>query len=235
MPYTSVTLAALRGQLQARYTGDPFWTAVEATDAINEALRYFNLFTGYWRGSEPAITVAGSPFLDVPGSLTYRARVYVEGLTLTLKSIVGQYRSRLTWRTDLTTDGGATPPVIREWAPVGLGQIAIWPTDPVGGTVLQFDGVRLTPILVLDADTLDLGNEEIGILLDEALWILSFKRPSILAEMQPRHQRFLEACLERNDLLRKSSFFRHALGLDQEQRLEPTRSSTSQTPTTAGG
>lgn len=223
MPYASVTLATLRGQLQSRYTGDPFWSNTEANDAINEALRYFNLFTGYWRGSGTANTTANVAFVTVPGTLTYRTRVYVSGRALVIKSIVELYRTRLSWRTDLTTSGGAVPTTIREWAPVGLGQIAIWPTDAAGGTTLSFDGVRLTPVLTADGDFLDLGNEEIGILLDEALYVLGFKRPSLLDSLQPRHQRFLAACLERNDQLRKSSFFKRVLGLDQQQRLEPTR------------
>jgi hypothetical protein len=223
MPYAAVTRATLRGQLQARYTGDPFWSDTEANDAINEALRYFNLFTGYWRGTGTTATTINSPFVAVPGTLTYRTRVYVSGRALTRKSIVEFYRGRRTWRTDLTTSGGGVPTTIREWAPVGLSQIATWPTDAVGGTTLSFDGVRLTPVLTADGDFLDLGNEEIGILLDEALWVLAFKRPSILEAMAERHQRFLQACLERNDQLRQSSHFRQALGLDQEQRLVPIR------------
>ena len=223
MPYATLTRAVLRGQLQTRYTGDPFWSDTEANDAINEALRYFNLFTGYWRGTGTTNTTINTPFVAVPGTLTYRTRVYVSGRPLTRKSIVELYRSRLTWRTDLTSSGGVVPTTIREWAPVGLSQIAIWPTDAVGGTTLSFDGVRLTPVLAADGSFLDLGDEEVGILLDEALWILTFKRPSLLEAMQERHQRFLQACLERNDQLRRSSYFRQALGLDQEQRLEPTR------------
>ncbi len=70
MPYAAVTLATLRTRVQDRYTDDPFWTDQEATDAINEALRYFNRYTGYWRGSATALTGAGTPFLTVPATLT---------------------------------------------------------------------------------------------------------------------------------------------------------------------
>ena len=223
MAYTSLTLATLRARLQDRYTGDPFWTATDANDALNEALRYFNLFTGYWRGTATANTTINVAFVTVPGALTYRTRVYVSGRVITRKSIVELYRTRSNWRTQTLTSGGVVPTVISEWAPVGLGTIAIWPTDPVGGVTLSFDAVKLTPILTADGDFLDLGDEELSLILHEALWILSFKRPSLLEEMRPRHQLFLQGCFERNDQLRGSDFYRQALGLDVQQRSEHVR------------
>lgn len=224
MSYTSVTLATLRTRLQERYDDVPFWTDQDAQDAINETLRLFNLYTGYWRTvAATASTTAGTPFVTVPGSLTYRTRVYRSGRVITRKSLVELYRTRRNWRTDTTTDGGSTPTTIREWAPVGLRTIAIWPTDAVGGTQLLFDAVRITPILTADGSFLDLGEEEITLLLSEALYILSFKRPSLLETFQPLHQAFLAGCLERNEQLRASSVFRQAAGLDQEQRLEPIK------------
>lgn len=223
MPYASTTLATLRARLQDRYTGDPFWSATEANDAINEALRYFNLYTGFWRGTATALTVAGTPFVTVPGTLTYRTRVTRAGFALARKSIVELYRFRRNWRTQTTASGGEVPATIREWAPVGLGTIAVWPRD-AGGTTLTFEAVKLTPVLTADGQHVDLGDEELTLILAEALYILSFKRPSILEAMAEKHQVFLAGCLERNDQLRVSSFFRAAaLGLDTAQRLEPVR------------
>lgn len=223
MSYAAISLATLRARLQDRFTGDPFWSATEANDALNEALRYFNLFTGYWRGSATALTVAGVAFLAVPGTLTYRTRVARSGMVLTRKSIVELYRTRRNWRTQTTTSGAPVPSTLREWAPVGLASIALWPTDAAGGTTLTFEAIKLTPILTADAQSVDIGNEELTLILNEALYILSFKRPSILAQMAPKHQGFLQGCLERNDQLRASSYYRHVLGLDQAQRVEPTK------------
>jgi hypothetical protein len=199
-----------------------FWSTAEANDAINEALRQFNLFTGYWRGSGTVVTVAADPFLTVPGTLTYRSRVTRPGQVLTRKSIREFYRSRLNWRTQTTTSGGEVPTTVREWAPIGLGSIAIWPADAAGGLTLTIEAVKLTPILAADGNFLDAGDEEINALLDEALYILvAFKRPSEAESVKGKHTSFLQACLQKNDQLRGSSFFRRALGLDQEQRLEP--------------
>lgn len=230
MAYTSITLATLRARLQDRYDGAPFWSTTDANDLINEALRWFNLYTGFWRGTVTVVTVAGNPFLTVSGSLTYRTRVWVNGNPLTLSSIVQLYRARPNWRTQKTTDGGDVPTTLNSWAPVGLSRVAIWPADGAGGTTVSIDGVRVTPILTADGQFVDLGTEELDLILDEALWGLSFKRPSVQAALQPGHQRFLQGCLSRNDQLRASAFFREALGLDQEQRLVSPRS-----PATAGG
>lgn len=220
MAYASTTRATLRARLQDRYTGDPFWSAAEANDALNEALRQFNLYTGYWRGTATANTTINVPFVTVPGTLTYRTRVTRPGLALTRKSIVEAYRTMRNWRTQTTASGSPVPTTIRVWIPIGLSTIAIWPTDAIGGTTLTFEAVKLTPILAADGDFLDVGDEEVKLVLDEALYILSFKRPSILESMKPKHQSFLEGCLERNDQLRASSYYRRLLGLDQEQRVE---------------
>lgn len=246
MAYTSITRAQLRQRIQDRYTShggvDPFWTDPDANDAINESLRYFNLYTGYWRTTPlapvTAATTAGSPFLLVPGTLTKAARIVVGGRALQRKSIVEWYRTKRNWRTQTLTSGSPVPTTIREWAPIGLARIAIWPTDPAGGTVVTFEAITQTPILLLDASFLNLGDEEIHLLVCEALWILCFKRPSLLESYQAStHQVFLQGMLERNDQLRGSSYFRQALGLDQEQRLEHRMKSNDEltTPGTQPG
>lgn len=229
MAYAITTLNALRHALQTHYTGDPFWTTQDANDAINEALRWFNAYTGYWRGSASLTTLAGTPFLIVPAALTAQTRVYQTGRVLTPASLVSWYRTKRNWRTETITSGGTVPTTIREWAPVGLFRIAIWPHDPAGGLDLTIDGVRVTPILTTDASFVDMGEEVQGAVVDEALYILAFKRPSLLQEFQPRHQAFLAAAAEKNDRLRASSYFRKALGLPQHDRLVLPRVAVSET------
>lgn len=223
MSYASVTLATLRARLQERYDATPFWSTADANDLINEALRWFNLYTGFWRGTVTIQTIAGSPFLQVSGSLTYRTRVFAAGNQLTPSSIVQLYRARPNWRTQTTASGGSVPTTLNSWAPIGLSTVAIWPADAAGGTTVSIDAVKITPTLTADGQFVDLGTEELDLLLDEALWGLSFKRPSVMAALKPGHIRFLQGCLARNNQLRASSYFREALGLDQEQRLVSPR------------
>ena len=222
MAYANTTRAQLRSALQTRVDSVPWWTTTDANDAINEALYWFNLYTGYWRGSASVLTVAGTPFISLGSSLTKGARVYRAGRVLTRKSIVELYRQRRNWRTQTTASGSGVPTVISEWAPVGLAQIAIWPRD-AGGTTLTVEGVKLTPILTADGSFIDLGEEMLDALVGEMLWILAFKRPSQLERLRDHHTGFLQACLDRNDQLRASSTFRKWLGLDQQQRIAPTR------------
>jgi hypothetical protein len=222
MPYTSTTRATLRARLQDRYTGDPFWSTVEANDAINEALRQFNLYTGYWRGASSVQTQPGTPYIGLPTILSAATRVTRDGRVLTRKSIVEFYRHRLGWRSQTTSSGGGVPTTLQEWAPIGLRAIAVWPRD-AGGTVLTVSHVITTPVLALDAAFVNIGDEEILLVLDEALWILAFKRPSLQEQMRQKHLAFLAGVLERNDLLRKSAYYRQVLGLDQQQRLIPMR------------
>lgn len=221
MAYAAVTRATLRTRLQDRYDGTPFWSATEANDAINEALRYFNLYTGYWRGAATVVTGAADRFLTVSGTLTAGTRVFRSGQVLTRKSIVEFYRQRRNWRTQTTASGSGVPTVISEWAPIGLSTIAIWPADAAGGTTITIDAVKITPILSADGTNVDLGTEELDLILDEALYILNFKRPSDLEAVKPGHLRFLAGCMERNALLKGSSFFKEALGLPQEVALKP--------------
>lgn len=219
MPYASMTRAQLRARLQDRYTGDPFWTAGEANTAINEALRQFNLYTGFWWGTVTAVTQAGTPFVAVPAAMTWRTRVLPPlGPALTQKGLLTLYRQRPGWRTQTIADGGEVPARVEEWAPVGITRIAIWPRD-AGGTPLQVTGVRVTPVLTDDGQTVDLGEEQVGPLLDEALWILTFKRPSLKDSLEAGHQRFLQAMLTMNDRLRRSAFYRKTLGLPEDARM----------------
>lgn len=222
MSYTTTTRATLRLRLQERYESLVFWTDTEANDAINEALRQFNAYTGYWHGTVTVSTAAGDPFITLPGTLTYRSRVYTTGRTLTRKSIVEQYRGRRNWRTQTTTDGGAIPTTVREWTPIGLRMIALWPTPAAAGIALSVDGVKLTPTLSADGSYVDLGEEALSAILDEALWILGgFKRPSLVEAFRGRHRAFILACGAKNDHLRASAFYRKALGLDQLPRVQP--------------
>lgn len=230
MAYASITRAQLRAKLQERYASIPYWTDTEANDAINEAMRYFNMYTGYWRGSVNVVTTANTVFYSISNTMTRATRVYRSGKALGRKSIVELYRQRRNWRTQTTATGGGVPTTVQEWAPIGLTDFAIWPAHAAGGLTLTLDAVKITPILTADGQFIDLGDEEQDALLDECMWILTFKRLSLREQMKPRHEHFLKACLERNDQLRQSSHFRHILGLDQEQRLVPARQTKTEEP-----
>lgn len=225
MSYTTTTLEAFRTSLKRRWEDAAFWTDEEARLAINEALRDWNLLTGRWRARVNLNTVTNIPTIDLGGSLVYGMRVRVGNSTLTPASIVEMDLSRPSWRVETTATGGDVPTVPTIWAPVSLQQILIWPapsTSQIG--VVFVDGIAATPILVEDADYVDIGEEIVDVLTDFALHIAAFK------EGGPRWRRtkifwrqFLQAAAEENGVLKSKQAFRRYAGLDRRRDLFPTK------------
>lgn len=215
MPYQQVTLATLRAELQGRVEDSPYWTATEATNAINETLRLWNLFTGMWKARQTVVTVANQVWYTFTNSFVYNMRVEFNSVPMEQSSIFNMDNGRANWEGETTASSGV-PTTPRVWAPAGLKMLAIWPADAAGGNTLTIDGVTTTPVLVNDTDTVDLGTAEHGPLLDYALTTLAFKegglRFSTLA--QQKQQNFYRAAAEQNSRLSTSSFFRQLMGLD---------------------
>lgn len=232
MPYQQVTLSQLKVLMQQQWDASAFWTDEEARRAINEALRIYNLFTGFWKRRVPPIpTVAGQVFYAVPGTLTVNLRMTFNLLSMTIGSLSEYDNGRPNWQAESTTDGGDVPTRPKAYIPVGLATFAIWPRDAVGGGSLLLDGVAATPVLLADGDFLDLGQEEITILLGEALHIVAFKeRGRRWAATAVKHTAFLAACADRNKRLATNAYFRKYLGLDQEKTRRPERRADAPSP-----
>ncbi len=225
MAYERLTLADLLVALESRTDTARFWTTEEARLAINETFRLWNLFTGKWRQQVAYDAIAGQHEYDLGASLTYSMGVQVQGRPLLLSSLLDLTLGRPSWRTETTAFGGDVPTRSRVWAPVSLQQIAIWPapeTSVVGAITVS--GVAATPILEEDADTVDLGDEHLDVLLDEALHILTFKQGGPLWEGTMAFDRaFLEAAINENGRLKSQQAFRRAAGLDRRRDLQPTK------------
>lgn len=226
MTYTAITLADLRIGMEERWDSAIFWTPEEARLAINEALRLWNLLVGRWTARLTLSTGAGTVEYALTSSLIYGTRVSISGgLPLTDISIPELDLGRPTWRSETTTSGGAVPTVPTLWAPISLQRIAIWPaTAGILVNGLLIDGVAATPVLVEDADTVDLGQELHDGLLDFALHVAAFKEggPRWQATL-PYFTAFLQAAAEENELLKASKAYRRLAGLDRRRDLWPTR------------
>jgi len=197
------------------FEATPFWTATEANRAINETLRWWNLLVGYWRKMETIVTVANSASYLLSSTLILPARVNFSSYPLDIGTIFDLFQARPNWIAETSSLGAPVPPRPTIWAPIGMKRIAIWPSDPVGGTTLVVDAVRSTPVLTLDTDFIDIGREEFSNLGGEALHILAFKEGGARWESTLHwHQDFLKAALARNSMLYASDFYRRAAGLD---------------------
>jgi hypothetical protein len=219
--YTQVTLATLQTALEAKWESSPFWVTAEATLAINEALQWYNLYTGLWRQRVQMPTVAGQVIYSLTsGILLSPARVQFNSRPLAMASLDDLDDGRPEWQSE-TTDDADTPSTVQLWAPVGLTQLAIWPADADGANSLIIDGVRETPTLAAPGDFIDIDDSEINAILGEALHIATFKDPGRFPRTQGWHQEFLRTVMAHNARLNASDHFRQAAGVDQKRITTP--------------
>ena len=233
MTYTAITLADLKVDMAQRYDESIFWTAEEARLAINEALRDWNLQVGRWSRRLTLSTGAGTVEYALGTTMLYSTRVSISQVPLHPTSLLELDLGRPTWRSETTASGGAVPTVPTLWAPVSLQRLAIWPaTSGVGVNNLIVDGVANTPILVEDADLLDLGEELHDPLLDYALHVVAFKEGGARWQATlPYFTTFLQLAAEENALLKASKAFRRFAGLDRRLDMQPTRVGPTQIDT----
>lgn len=216
MPYQNVTLAQLRQAVKDSVESVPFWTNSEIDSAINETLRWWNLFTGQWRRVDNLLSVAGEPFYDLTSTLTWAARVTFRDTPLSLDSFVSLDYGRVNWQSETGGSGAAGVPALPSlWAPIGLRTIALWPAPPANGELFTVDGVAETPFLVNNGDFVDLGEDELNNFHGECLYRLSFKEAGPrFAACASYHKAFIQAAMDKNQRLKASAFFRRYTGLD---------------------
>lgn len=224
MPYTQTTLEAFRTALTRRWDSSVFWTAEEARLAINEILRDWNLLTGQWRRTGVAIaTGAANPAVTLPASLLTGLRVTYAGQPVWPTSVTELDFSRTTWRLETTASGSPVPTRPWFWAPESLRRIVIWPATAAVGSI-TVEGLSATPILVEDADHVDLGEELLDVLTDAALHVLLFKEggPRWRASTKA-WQAFLAAAADAHTQLKASQKYRRWMGLDRRRDLDPPK------------
>lgn len=215
MSYTAVTFAEMRLLLQQKWESVPFWTTEEANNAINEALLVWNSLTGYWQQRVTVLTQANAWDYPLPASMVFGFRVEFNGKTMGSSSIQDMDDGKPGWRDQTTADGGSVPDEPKIWVPISLELIAIWPADALGNNVLTLDGMAQTPRLVNDADVVDIGQDELNMVLGYALHVASLKEGGArFAATQGHFQAFLKAANENNAKLMESAQFRHFAGMD---------------------
>ena len=174
--YQQYTLTQILQLLAFKYDSVPFWSTDEAVDAINEALLMWNLMTGFWKDTITLTTSLTANYdYDLPDSIVFGMRVEFNGKPLNLSSRFDMDGGHPGWQSQTTADGGNVPNEPKNWLPLSMARIAIWPADAVGGNTLTVNGVSDTPLLVDAGDFIDIGAEELGVILGYALHVLSFK------------------------------------------------------------
>jgi hypothetical protein len=223
--YSEYTLSQILQLLAFKYDQVPFWTVEEATDAINEALLMWNLMTGFWKDTVTITTPLTANWdYSLPASIVFGMRAEFNGKPLNLSSRNDMDSGHPGWQSQTTADGGNVPTEPKNWLPLSIDMIAIWPADAAGGNTLTINGVAATPQLTSAGDFIDIGAEELGVILGYALHILSLKEGGLrFAATGHYFTEFLQSAAEENDQLTQSSMFREFLGLDSAREANPTR------------
>lgn len=212
--YSRISLGTLKTRLSDRLGANVvFWSEKERGYAINEAIRVWAALTGQWMKAIATPTLAGQTFYAVPKQIVSLQRVRYNGAVLDQTSLFELDNGVSNWQ----GTAAATPKL---WAPVGLNLVALYPATPAGGS-LSMEGIGSAPYILADGEFIDLGDEEIGRVLDYAHFYLTYKEGGLeLQSALPLFTNFMESAVLRNKRLRASGYFRKYLGevRDETQR-----------------
>ncbi len=219
MTHISTSGAGVRTFLTGR-VGDNavYWSLEEMKDSFNEALNIWQALTGESTTSFEIPVSAGAVFYEVPHQIGSTNRVLWGTTPLSLTSLEGLDLSGVDWYNAVS----GTP---REWAPVGINMIAIYPPASTG--FLTFEGISEPPLLLNDGDKMDLGDDLLEPLLAYGHAYLAFKEggAEYTAASQLGMQRMLGGASLRNSQLIATAAYRRIMGKDQDEVLRKPRSS----------
>ncbi len=210
MAYTSTTRATLRGRVREQLI-PTFWEDAELNAHINEAIRVWNVLTGYFQDKTVSQIVTGNidgqsittsiapdciaplRFVDQSSRITWDAIALNEISTLNVE-----------WLNDIGTPAA--------WIPIGLDRFYIYPPDT--SQPIKIDYLALAIIPSIDADFIQVGEEDLPAIIDYIVFIAHIKEGG--AELQtviPLFQNFLRQVAKYNSKISKTVVFNKFLGM----------------------
>lgn len=226
MPYEQVTFAQFKSDALAR-TGNPtFFSDAEMGKWINEAIRVWQVFTGYWRVTKTLKSQQGNAFYqtwDHPTPLLRPLRVRyqtsaLDAAPLTVlaqESMLAADQLRPGWQGDANG-------VPKRWFPVGISRICLNPAPSITGRTISVDGLARAPVLSADTDYINLSESIFNSILDYVAHIAAFKQggAEFTASMD-KYKSFIKAAGDQNLKFKNSSIYRRALGLNLDPKFRP--------------
>jgi hypothetical protein len=194
-----------------------FWTNDELNDYIVEALRIWNVLTGYWKASQTVTVPAGTLFYSLPDNLSNflaLSRIEVASSHLNQVSLQELDSARPEWQY-------AAAAALSEAALIGLDRIAFSP-PPDADISVTFFYIRTAIVPVADTDFIQLSEEELKPILDFVTFIATLKEGG--DELQtnvPLLKSFLHQCSLYNSKLNSISVFRKLLGWSGYKEARP--------------
>lgn len=229
MPYTQVNRGTFRGlvrnQLGNGGLATSFWRDDELNHVIQEALRFYNLLTAYWKTRATLSTVAGQVWYSLPGIITSSMRVSFNEFPMSSPtSMYDMDFGRSGWESETTASGGDVPTRPQLFIIGGLNKVGIWPADATNNNGLVLDGIAVTPVLTTDSSYIDVGQEDMNGLLDLCQHIAAFKEGGEeFKNSMSSFKDFLAGAGERNGILKRCATYRKWLGLDKGRQSLPLK------------
>lgn len=148
-----------------------FYPPYQVVNAINEALRTLNLFTGYYQATATVgVSVAGRFFYYNPVSIIFALEVYIDRRMLYRSPLSSTARARTDFlRADTLQDGD---PLF--WIPLGTSKFIVTPADTLGGRALEVVGVSEPPLLISGTDISVLADDWLELVENYAFYTLTF-------------------------------------------------------------
>ncbi len=217
MAFQQTTLATLRGRVRERLLST-FWSDSELNAYINEALRVWNICTGYNRNYTTSQSYAANTFgYAVAAPQMFVLRVERTDNThldpITLKDLGNM---DLNWAS--RTSSSPT-----HWMQVGTNKFFLYP-QPTG---TQFYNIYTLDIFTLpsgDSDFIQLGEEDIQYIVDYAVFVARLKEGGKEAsEAVPLLQGFLRQAAKYNAKILDTSLYKRFLGATTREQTRRTK------------
>lgn len=234
MPYQNLNLSALTTLVQNRVQNLAFWSQQEITDSISEAIKLWQVGTGFWKSRIEVTTVAKRCIYDLTAINDQSGKPLVQTVLMPIRCCFNGASMHPTgwtdidstgrsWQTDLT-GSAAVPDTPILWGPMGLNLMFIWPADATGNNSLQLDVLQRAPVLVNSIDFLNLDSTEVPAFLSGVVHFLTFKRSGIAFKSTTKgFKEFLKAMALRNSHLQLVSSYRSYMGEDTSRNLRGRR------------
>ena len=221
MAYTSTIRSALRTRVTERLITN-FWSTSEINAYINEALRVWNILTGYNRDfySSVAVTSATQVYTitQFTGSANPLFILRVESATdlTTFSTIDLRALSHYvpTWFSE-------TAATIQNWAQIGQNNVIVYP-KPTASLLLNVYAVDLADIPASDAAYIQVSEEDMPAIIDYCTFIARLKESgSEFQESIGLLQNFLKAAARYNSMILQTSLYRKVMGTPFQPRQRP--------------
>lgn len=217
MAYAVTTRATLRTRVRERLLST-FWTDTEINLYINEALRVWNVLTGYQKNTEGVALTGGSVNFHAKTEFMTTGIIVqrIETSNIHLDPITLKELNHLspTWY-------GQVASTTSNWMHVGLNNIALYkaPSSTFSATTYFID---TSPIPSLDGDYIQVGEEDMAAIIDYITFIAKIKESGKeFQESVALLQNFLKQASKYNAKVIQTSLYKKVMGLPFQQQQRP--------------